>query len=112
MGDACHVEAIKPARRDRVCGARRFTNLNVTGAARVSPYYHVAGHGFSPEICLISCIAKWKVEVVIVIHTGVRAGIRSWDSFHPIYKDVIDWVRPKVIRSEERRVGKECRSRW
>ena len=33
---------------------------------------------------------------------------------NPVPENVDSWIRkhPKVTRSEERRVGKECRSRW
>ena|SRR5260370_15756864 len=31
---------------------------------------------------------------------------------HPAYDSLFDSFAPKSVRSEERRVGKECRSRW
>src|SRR2546430_7961794 len=36
----------------------------------------------------------------------VGTGVWHWDAPHP------DWAGPENERSEERRVGKECRSRW
>ena len=33
-------------------------------------------------------------------------------SFEPVYKELEDMFIKKLPRSEERRVGKECRSRW
>src|SRR5436190_10703903 len=47
--------------------------------------------------------------------------LAGWDSLHPklgITKRFYDWFTPAIavsdfrFRSEERRVGKECRSRW
>src|SRR6266436_8439833 len=44
----------------------------------------------------------------LVFLSHFRAGLDNWD---PAVTDGLASGRP-VIRSEERRVGKECRSRW
>ena len=47
--------------------------------------------------------------VLLVLFVGfTRKGFFSG----PNYSNIITNVTPRFIRSEERRVGKECRSRW
>ncbi len=43
---------------------------------------------------------------------GVSAEVWSVTSFNELRRDGIDCERWNTLRSEERRVGKECRSRW
>ena len=62
--------------------------------------------------------ATWFVLFLFVSILGVAAHAQQTQTkpFQPEVgqpgKDVV-WVpTPQVLRSEERRVGKECRSRW
>src|SRR5437016_13611608 len=53
----------------------------------------------------------------LILATGVRHsyfGHNEFEKFAPGLKSLADAVaiRNKILRSEERRVGKECRSRW
>ena len=42
----------------------------------------------------------------------IKRGIWGKVVSSPDSTDIARWQRPQYLRSEERRVGKECRSRW
>ena len=61
------------------------------------------------------------ISLLISLGTGVIAGFltfKSMEQYQEMYRPPLSppgWVFPVVwliLRSEERRVGKECRSRW
>ena len=64
-------------------------------------------------IYLDKLIRKKKNGLIKVI-TGVRRCGKSYLLFYLFHKHLLDSGVPEnhIIRSEERRVGKECRSRW
>src|SRR5688572_25753904 len=79
-----------------------------------SPSAEVRGHGPGQEVLQVG---KKDVEITRVEPVGSYAiqltfsdghdtGIYSWDLLYDYGR------RQKEMRSEERRVGKECRSRW
>ena len=45
-------------------------------------------------------------------YLGVLVGQRHWLLPLPDTGEVLEMRQPAGVRSEERRVGKECRSRW
>src|SRR5690554_8102364 len=75
------------------------------------------------------------LDIIVLTILAVVCGAESWDSIELFGKTKIDFLKqflklrngipshdtinrvfsildPKLFRSEERRVGKECRSRW
>ena len=61
-------------------------------------------------ITILGPTASGKSAVGIEIAKALGSSITSGDAFQ-VYKEM-DIGTAKVTRSEERRVGKECRSRW
>src|SRR3712207_2880167 len=52
-----------------------------------------------------------KREILIIVPAyNEEGGIRG--VLHKVPKELLDYEVKTVVRSEERRVGKECRSRW
>ena len=70
------------------------------------------------------CLGVKSLKLVLCVSLGVFVAVWAASSallyflkFRPTFKDVARRVdglglEERVIRSEERRVGKECRSRW
>ena len=64
--------------------------------------------------------ATEKQQAIAVIRTAVERGVTFFDtaeSYGPftneeLVGEALAPHRDRVVRSEERRVGKECRSRW
>ena len=48
------------------------------------------------------------MSIVLTVEQREQAGSDSYNRFE--YQ--VHWIVCHIIRSEERRVGKECRSRW
>src|SRR5713226_6003413 len=83
------------------------TNPRRSAAAKGSPFYVVA-----PEFLAVS---DWERHAVVADLRGSFAGYGN--TFPPptdgtISSAPVNIDRPDFTRSEERRVGKECRSRW
>src|SRR5947209_12427914 len=57
---------------------------------------------------------RWRIRRTLREHPNpVRSGISGVFQFAALVRNVPDIAIPAVdLRSEERRVGKECRSRW
>src|SRR3989449_643180 len=52
---------------------------------------------------------KYKLRLEVELRTIIQMGFAG---YFLIVADFINWAKSNGVRSEERRVGKECRSRW
>ena len=59
---------------------------------------------------IYSCITEDIVTDEVIITDNQLQHIL--DRHPEVYKEVTDYLNDIISRSEERRVGKECRSRW
>src|SRR3712207_7512653 len=58
-------------------------------------------------------VAQAAREETARLHAGDPENLRLWRTFMPACTEEINRIYRRLdIRSEERRVGKECRSRW
>ena len=60
---------------------------------------------------LVHAVAKsgWQFDSILCLSRG---GMRPGDFFSRVYDMPLAILATSSYRSEERRVGKECRSRW
>ena len=72
-----------------------------------NPQYGIRRTIFSDEYDFLT-----KIESVCVQEDGLHFAVRTWKD--RTAKVCVTFLTPSVFRfrSEERRVGKECRSRW
>ena len=63
---------------------------------------------------VLTRLRVWFWQKLSPLSTGTLAGFRQADLLNRLVADIdaMDHVYLRLIRSEERRVGKECRSRW
>ena len=66
------------------------------------PIFNYGGQGPLPKSSLEAIVKTWEIIQDLGPFTN--------DMWPFIYKEILTTKR--IIRSEERRVGKECRSRW
>ena len=58
---------------------------------------------------------RWYVALVRMHHekkVAERLDKIGIENFVPVQQEIHQWSDRRKMRSEERRVGKECRSRW
>ena len=60
----------------------------------------------------ISCLHDYCKDCMIDLYINKNGFCNICLSNKITYKDIIPFLKKTDLRSEERRVGKECRSRW
>src|ERR1041385_3589314 len=86
-----------------------------TGVAIITPFKNDGKIDFPALTNVIEHIIKGKCEYIVVMGTTGESPSLSKEEKTAILQHAIKIINgrvPVVYRSEERRVGKECRSRW
>src|SRR5574342_358585 len=83
--------------------------VNKAGGAGAEGFTYVKGKSGDAHTIVITLSNLFTTP----LHTGVPF---NWKDLTPVARLALDefilWVNAETPRSEERRVGKECRSRW
>src|SRR5690242_10452500 len=69
-------------------------------------------HGGLPSRVQDSTLSVWEWRADGIYFLGATQDIQIRLRYAKAYPDLTDATSPVLVRSEERRVGKECRSRW
>src|SRR5205807_7379220 len=87
-------------------------DYKVTGVQTCAlPIYTV--HATTPADTRVSDAYRWMQLAIGVAAMVMIANYQyGWTFFVPDIQKKFGWDRASIQKSEERRVGKECRSRW
>ena len=64
------------------------------------------------SLVLIACVPLIPVSIVAVSRYAKKIFAKYWGKYTSMGDKFLDSVQGQSVRSKERRVGKECRSRW
>ena len=113
VGHQAYGHKVITGRRDRLPTIRQYGGISGFPARDESPYdtFNVAHAGTAISGALGMAVARdLKGEDFHVIAVVGDAGLTAGLELEGINN--LGTLQKKVLRSEERRVGKECRSRW
>src|SRR5688572_33024987 len=86
-------------------------------ASRIADWLWYRDIGFE-RVFLTKIIAQWALALAaglggfVLLYTNARVALRGVARKNLHIRDAAQWAQTNPKRSEERRVGKECRARW
>src|SRR5256712_10187041 len=94
--------------------AAAFAGLRVVLVAAFNPRYHRSGRALGRALTELGCEVRQCEERLRGLNAVLRRPLaaRLGASLRRARADLVLVFKGTKLRSEERRVGKECRSRW